>query len=168
MGVISRELSPGFAHTLRDGEVVSHLTHNQEFVSSSLTPATTTRGWGRRPPPHPTFSLTKMMDTSQTYSDVHNLDRDKNPAGGSSRGIGYTVTWQNGALGRGEDRKPQNGAFVEDIILVAIARVEFYQRTKFACPQNDETLKHLKAAFASMQKRTAEREERSVEGTHEV
>lgn len=146
----------------------AHGSHNPKVGGSSPPTATPTRGWGRRPPPHPTFSLTKMMDTSQTYSDVHNLDRDKNPAGGSSRGIGYTVTWQNGALGRGEDRKPQNGAFVEDIILVIISRVEFYQRTKFACTQNDETLKHLKAALASMQKRTAEREEREVEGTHEV
>lgn len=102
------------------------------------------------------------------YMDAHKLDKEKNPAGGTSTGVGYRVDWQNGPLGRGEDRKPQNGAFVEDIILVAISRVEFYQRTKFNHPQNAETLKHLRAAFASMQKRTAEREERGVEGTHEV
>ena len=105
---------------------------------------------------------------TQTYSDSHFLDENKNPAGGHSSGIGFNIEWQNGPLRvEGDIPLPQNGAFVEEIILACIARVEFYQRSKFNCPENEETLKHLRAALASQNARTADREERGVEGTHQ-
>lgn len=97
----------------------------------------------------------------------HWSDENGNPAGGSTFGNGFAISWQNGPLGRGDDRKEPNGAFVEDIMLAAIDRLEFYQESKFASDLNAETIRHLRRALVSQQSRTANREARGVEGTHE-
>ena len=95
-------------------------------------------------------------------------DARGNPAGGISEGRGFVISWQNGPLGRGSDRKPQNGAFVETVIDAARLRLEFYQRSKFKCDENAAAIEHLELALAVLNKRTAAREERQVEGTHAV
>lgn len=97
----------------------------------------------------------------------HFMDSNGNPAGGTTYGNGFAISWQNGPLGRGPDRREPNGAFVEDVIKAAIDRIEFYQRSKFACPRNEETLRLLYAALGSQESRTVDRELRGVEGTHE-
>lgn len=97
---------------------------------------------------------------------VHATDDEGNPAGGTTYGAGFTISWQNGPLGRGEDRKEPNGAFVESVIAAAIDRLEFYQRSKFACDYNAQALFHLRSALALMNARTRDREKRGVEGTH--
>jgi hypothetical protein len=68
--------------------------------------------------------------------------------------------------GRGEERKEPNGAFVEGVIQCALGRLNFYQGSKFACETNAEAVKHLELALAALERRTAEREARAVEGTH--
>lgn len=107
-----------------------------------------------------------MSPSPPVNHEYHFYDADGNPAGGHSWGQGYAIAWQNGPLGRGAERKPPNGAFVEDILSAAIARMEFYQRTKFACEDNAEALRGMYAARAALQRRTRGREERNVEGTH--
>lgn len=97
----------------------------------------------------------------------HWFDENGNPAGGSTFGNGFAISWQNGPLGRDNDRQEPNGAFVEDIMKAAISRMEFYQSSKFACEENAETLRHLKRALVSQMSRTSNREARKVEGTHE-
>ena len=104
----------------------------------------------------------------QEIKEHHRTDANGTPTGGISVGIGISVQWQNGALGRGDERKAPNGAFVEDVIQVALGRIEFYQSSKFACPENAEAAEHLKLALAALGRRTAEREARAVEGTHTV
>ena len=100
------------------------------------------------------------------YFQEHWSDENGNPAGGVSTGLGFTISWQNGPLGRGNERKEPNGAFVEDIIDAAIERIEFYQRSKFKCGDNDKALRHLREAAFCLKNRTKERETRGVEGTH--
>lgn len=90
------------------------------------------------------------------------------PAGGTTHGRGFTIAWQDGPLGRDGDRIEPNGAFVEDVISAAIGRMEFYQASPFACDENQRALDHLIEARAALRERTAAREARSVEGTHEV
>jgi len=51
------------------------------------------------------------------------MDADGNPAGGVTTGMGFTISWQNGPLGRDENRKIPNGAFVENIIRAASDRL---------------------------------------------
>lgn len=97
---------------------------------------------------------------------THNNDRDGNPAGGMTTGVGIRIEWQNGPLGRGPDRKAPNGAFVEGVILAAIGRLEYYQRGKFRNELNDCAIEKLRAALELLEARTRHREDRGVEGTH--
>ncbi|KKL99867.1 hypothetical protein LCGC14_1810100 [marine sediment metagenome] len=102
------------------------------------------------------------------FYSQHWTDSDGNPAGGCSGGTGFTISWQNGPLGRDEKRTVPNGAFVEDVISATIDRIQFYQNSKFKSVFNARALTSLKAALNSLiNKRTADREAREVEGTHE-
>lgn len=104
----------------------------------------------------------------QDFHSVHQDDAEGNPAGGSIHGTGLQIVWQNGPLGRGSDRKEPNGCFVETVIAAAIDRLEYYQRSQFACEENANALIHLNNALAELNARTNAREARDVEGTHEV
>ena len=88
------------------------------------------------------------------------------PTGGISCGRGFTISWQNGALGRGNDKKEPNGAFVEDVIDAVIRRIAAYQDSKFACAENADALDSLRMAARRLDDRTQGREAREVEGTH--
>ena len=103
----------------------------------------------------------------QDFSASNNSDVDGNPAGGSVSGVGLSISWQNGPLGRGPDRIPPNGAFVETVIAAAKQRIEYYNETKFRCRENSLAITHLDEALHWLNHRTADREARSVEGTHE-
>lgn len=99
--------------------------------------------------------------------EAENLsDENGNPAGGSVRGVGLSIDWQNGPLGRGEDRLAPNGAFVETVIAAAIQRIEYYNSSQFRCRENSLAITHLEEALHWLNHRTAKREERGVEGTH--
>ena len=100
------------------------------------------------------------------FSDQWSDDQGR-PAGGVSCGKGFAISWQNGPLGRGEERKEPNGAFVETIIAAAADRIEFYQRSEFACAENEKALEFLNEALGILNVRTQGRESRKVEGTHE-
>lgn len=100
------------------------------------------------------------------YDFENKVDDNGNPAGGSVSGVGLSISWQDGPLGRGEDRKEPNGAFVETVIDAALKRIDFYQDSKFKCDENAEAASHLEKALSILNKRTADREARAVEGTH--
>lgn len=103
--------------------------------------------------------------TSKFFSE-HWLDAKSGaPQGGVASGIGFTISWQNGPLGRGTDRKEPNGAFVETIIAAVIDRINVYQTTRFKCEENEKALEYLKQAAEVLQSRTARREAQNVEGT---
>lgn len=95
-------------------------------------------------------------------------DDTGSPAGGYAISTGLRVNWQNGPLGRGDERKAPNGAFVETVIEVALQRLEFYQTSKFKCVENENAIKALQEALFWLGIRTANRENRGVEGTHET
>lgn len=104
----------------------------------------------------------------QPIEQTHNIDGAGNPAGGTTRGVGIAIDWQNGPLAVDGVRTEPNGAFVEDVIDAAIGRIEFYQGSKFHCLENATALGHLKAAAEVLAERTRGRERRGVEGTHQV
>ena len=97
-------------------------------------------------------------------------DKDGNPSGGSVSGVGIGIVWQDGPLGLpgSPERKEPNGAFVENVIMACIVRLEFFQESKFACKENAEAILHLKKALHQLDCRTKDREHRKVEGTHAV
>ncbi len=101
----------------------------------------------------------------------NSVDENGNPAGGVVVGTGFTISWQDGPLGRGEDRKAPNGAFVEDVIAAVIQRIEHYQTAqngRFYCDENAAALASLTAALYALDERTKMREARQVEGTHQA
>ena len=100
------------------------------------------------------------------FFEQHWNDEQGRPGGGVSSGRGFTVSWQNGPLGRGEERNPPNGAQVEDVILVAIGRLEYYQQSEFNCMENAQALTALQMAAEYLDNRTKDREKREVEGEH--
>lgn len=99
---------------------------------------------------------------------MHQVDSQGNPAGGETLGIGFDIKWQEGPLNVDGVRKQQNGAFVEDIIEAAIGRIEHYQDSRFHCIHNAVALGHLRAAAEVLSERTRDRQDRGVEGTHEL
>ena len=98
----------------------------------------------------------------------HRSDSDGNPAGGRTGGTGIDIQWQDGPLGRGASRRQPNGACVGGVIAAALGRLEYYQETKFRCRENSLAITKLQEALHWLQHRTADREFRAVEGTHEV
>lgn len=103
----------------------------------------------------------------QQLVERHDLDPATGaPAGGRTGGRGIEITWQNGPLGRGNERKDANGAFVEGVIQAAIGRLQHYQDGKFKCRENALAITKLEEALHWLEHRTAEREARAVEGTH--
>jgi len=104
----------------------------------------------------------------QIINSKHNADANGNPSGGTTEGKGFLIEWQNGPLGRSEDgtRVEPNGAFVEGVIAAALDRIQYYQGTKFKCRENALAITKLEEALHWMQHRTADRENRKVEGTH--
>ena len=97
------------------------------------------------------------------FTSDHIVDNHGNPAGGVSRKKNAVVYWQNGPVESDEDI---NGAFVEDIIDIAIDRIDFYQGSQFNCAENDAALKHLNIANKCLNYRTEKRDEAGVEGSH--
>ena len=102
------------------------------------------------------------------FEAVNHTDPDGNPAGGYVDGIGLEIVWQNGPLNRGPDRLEPNGAFVETVIAAALQRIEYYQESPFRCRENALAITKLEEALHWLNHRTAAREEREVEGTHEA
>jgi hypothetical protein len=106
----------------------------------------------------------------QTLTEEHVIDEDGHPSGGATFAEGLSIRWQEGPLGRGEDRVAPNGAFVETVIAAARGRLAFYQRVsggRFACEENALAIEALDAAAEALEARTRDREAREVEGTHQ-
>jgi hypothetical protein len=103
---------------------------------------------------------------NQQIASSHRVDENGMPAGGTTTGIGIEINWQDGPLGRDENRKAPNGAFVEGVIQAAIDRLEFYNSGEFRCRENSLAITDLQSAQNWLNRRTAEREAREVEGTH--
>ena len=102
----------------------------------------------------------------QDITCVNINDKNDNPAGGIVRGVGLHIDWQNGPLGRDEERLVANGAFVQTVIAAALQRIEYYNSTKFRCRENSIAITKLEEALMWLDKRTRDRERRGVEGTH--
>lgn len=103
----------------------------------------------------------------QPFEAQNLLDEEGRPAGGYVQGVGLRIDWQNGPLGRGDDRQEPNGAFVETVIAAAIQRIEHYNETQFRCRENSLAITKLEEAMHWLQHRTARREAEQTEGTHE-
>ena len=99
-------------------------------------------------------------------ASINRCDDNGNPTGGSVSGTGLAIEWQNGLLGRGDERIEPNGAFVETVIYAALQRLEFYQRGRFRCRENALAITKLEEALHWLDSRTKRREDAGIKGTH--
>lgn len=74
------------------------------------------------------------------------------------------VKFQSGAI----KEVGVNGVMNEDVIVMAIARLESFQNSDFKCRENAVAITKLEEALMWLRKRTTSRENRGVEGTHQV
>ena len=108
------------------------------------------------------------------FKSANYNDRDGNPSGGYCEGIGLSIVWQDGPLQVPETmeypahRRDPNGAFVETVIAAAKQRIEYYQESQFASSYNEKAIMYLGLALNELNARTAERESRGVEGSHQI
>lgn len=110
----------------------------------------------------------KERTMKQRIIGQHFDDDNGNPAGGRTTGTGISIDWQDGPLGRGDERREPNGAFVEGVIQAAVDRLEYYQRSPFSCRENALAITKLQEALHWLQARTEAREAAGIEGTHAV
>lgn len=61
-----------------------------------------------------------------------------------------------------------NGCCNEDLINMVIERLEGFQNSEFKCRENAIAITKLEEALLWLRKRTMDREDRGVEGTHKV
>ncbi len=95
------------------------------------------------------------------------FDEAGNPAGGYAHGPGMCIAWQDGPRGRvGETGplNPANGAFVEDALVAARQRLDFFQQSQYAHEANAEAILHIDAAIEALHARAVERQLRGVLG----
>lgn len=102
-----------------------------------------------------------------TIRNDFTTNADGNPSGGTSQAKGVQINWQNGPLGIGADRKEPNGAFVEEVIQIAVDRINFYNDSKFRCRENSLAVTKLEEALHWLNFRTSRRTEQGIEGTHQ-
>jgi hypothetical protein len=94
------------------------------------------------------------------------LDECGRPVGGTVRGTGLAIDWQNGPLGRDESRIQPNGAFTENVIYAVLQRLEHFQTTQFKCRENALAITKLEESLHWLHSRTMRREAAKTEGTH--
>lgn len=105
--------------------------------------------------------------SAQEIECVNINDENDRPAGGYVLGTGLQINWQNGPLGRGDNRSEPNGAFVETVIQAAIQRIIYYNDNGFGCRENSLAITKLEEALHWLNARTQRREQAGTEGTHE-
>lgn len=113
------------------------------------------------------------MQTQRQYGSsnvirVRNYtDDDGNPAGGYAHGPGMCIAWQDGPRKLPDGTLDvANGAFVEDDLLAAMQRLEFFQDSKFKHEANARAIDHIRSALDALWERSSNRAERGVLGTH--
>lgn len=92
-------------------------------------------------------------------------DEEGNPKGGVYTSPGVCISWQNGPLGQGPDKKQQTGAMPEDPIKASLQWLKFLN-SKYHSPYNDRAIVHLQGALDEMAARKADREKQGTEGTN--
>ncbi len=61
-----------------------------------------------------------------------------------------------------------NGVMNEDLIAMVIDRLQSFQESDFKCRENAVAITKLEESLMWLRKRTQDREDRGVEGTHKV
>lgn len=109
---------------------------------------------------------------TQELTVCNYVNEEGNPTGGTVRGTGISIDWQDGPLEfdyeKGERKEKPNGAFTQDVILLLIDRLKYYQEGKFSSRENAIAITKLEEVLMWQQKRQDERVKRQVQGQHKA
>lgn len=61
-----------------------------------------------------------------------------------------------------------NGCHHEDLLAIVIDRLQSFQKSEYSCRENACAITKLEEALMWLRKRTQDREDRGVEGTHKL
>ncbi len=113
---------------------------------------------------------TQQMGQSNPVLCSNSVGVDGNPTSGYAHGVGMCIAWQDGPRGKNPDGTlgPATGAFVEDALVAAKQRLEFFQRSKYACEENQSAIDSIAFAIDHLARRAGKRAERGVLGQHAV
>lgn len=73
-----------------------------------------------------------------------------------------TVNFQKGLI----EENGLNGIFIEDLIMICIDRLEFFQSSNFSCRENACCITKLQEALMWLNKRTSNRKKRGIQDTY--
>lgn len=110
-----------------------------------------------------------IVDDSHKYTDVVSAGADASEYAvltKSGREV-LRFKFHEGPLA-GASAGDVNGVMLENLLAIVIDRLEMHQRSKYHCPENQEALEACRNAVGFLKARTAAREARNVEGTHEL
>ncbi len=79
-------------------------------------------------------------------------------------GPGMCISFQNGPI----NEVGVNGITQEVLLAIIEDRLMGFQSGDYACAENADALRHVRAAMAALHARTSERMTRGVEGTHAI
>lgn len=107
-----------------------------------------------------TITVSTVKDQDNTYF-VNKIVESE--CYGSNKHI-VTIHFQNGPI----KENSVNGCQNEDLITIIIDRLESFQKTEFSCRENAIAITKLQEALMWLEKRTADRIARGVEGTNKI
>lgn len=119
--------------------------------------------------------MTRVLEIgTRKYTEVIEFEKCKSGAGclyeigtvpvEGSREVFASIRFQNGPI----KESGINGCHNEDLIAIVIDRLRSFQTGQFSCRENALAITKLEEALMWLNKRTADRVARGVEGTNEV
>lgn len=99
-----------------------------------------------------------------TSSNPRHPDYPDYMTGGLFRGPGLSIDWQDGPLSTDGG---QNGALVEDVLVVVLQRLEAYNETASRCRENSLAITKVEEALHWLKARLDDRSLRDVLGTYQ-
>lgn len=103
--------------------------------------------------------MTTSLPLNQNWTN-----EDGDHEGGVSTGVGFTIAWQRGPL----NETGRNGAFLIEVLQCCLHQLEYFQDSKFKCPENESARGYLVGAIESLQSRRDRRQEEGTLGTTAV
>ena len=102
-----------------------------------------------------------LVDKSEImYSAPHKFQVINN----ETKEVLANISFQNGAI----KEHGINGVCNEDLIVMVLERMYYFQNSLFNCKENEQAIINLEQALMWLHKRTMDRELRGVEGTHRI
>jgi len=115
----------------------------------------------------------KLNIGTQKYTTIFAVDEPEfnanhkyhiGPLKESNNAVGTIIQFQKGPI----KENGVNGCHNEDLIAIVIDRLQSFQKSEYKCNENEDAIKALTIALASLRQRTSKREEKGIEGTSKI